>query len=71
MIEAGIPIGRFQLCLGKGSQTGAYLSSSNLIDGVAFTGSTEVAKEIKISLIDSFHMDGFEPNTIDDISLGR
>ena len=53
LIEAGIPIGRFQLCLGKGSQTGAYLSSSNLIDGVAFTGSTEVAKEIKISLIDN------------------
>lgn len=50
LIEAGIPIGRFQLCLGKGSQIGSYLSSSNLIAGVAFTGSTTVARQIKQSL---------------------
>ena len=52
LIEAGIPVGLFQLCLGKGSQVGSYLSSSNSIAGVAFTGSTTVAKKIKQSLID-------------------
>ena len=53
LIEAGIPIGQFQLCLGRGSQVGSYLSSSKLIAGVAFTGSTAVAKQIKQSLIDN------------------
>jgi len=52
LIEAGIPVGLFQLCLGKGSKVGSYLSSNNTIAGVAFTGSTEVAKQIKQSLID-------------------
>ena len=52
LIEAGIPIGLFQLCLGKGSQVGSYLSSNKSIAGVAFTGSTKVAKQIKQSLID-------------------
>ena len=52
LIEAGIPVGLFQLCLGRGSQVGSYLSSSNKIAGVAFTGSTAVAKQIKQSLID-------------------
>ena len=52
LIEAGIPIGLFQLCLGKGSQIGSYLSSSALVAGVAFTGSTAVAKKIKQSLMD-------------------
>ena len=52
LIEAGIPVGLFQLCLGKGSEVGSYLSGNNKIAGVAFTGSNEVAKQIKKSLID-------------------
>ena len=52
LIEAGIPLGLFQLCLGKGSKAGSYLTSSKKIAGVAFTGSTKVAKQIKQSLID-------------------
>ena len=52
LIEAGVPVGLFQLCLGKGSQVGSYLSGNNKIAGVAFTGSNEVAKQIKKSLID-------------------
>ena len=38
-------------CLGKGSKVGSYLSGNNKIAGVAFTGSNEVAKQIKKSLI--------------------
>ncbi len=53
LIEAGIPIGLFQLCLGKGSTVGSYLSSSSIISGVAFTGSTAIAKQIKHSLVQS------------------
>ena len=53
LIEAGIPIGLFQLCLGKGSTVGSYLSSSSIISGVAFTGSTAIAKQIKQSLVQS------------------
>ena len=52
LIEAGIPVGLFQLCLGKGSQVGSYLTGNKQISGVAFTGSTQVAKQIKQSLID-------------------
>ena len=52
LIEAGIPVGLFQLCLGKGSQVGSFLCGNNRIAGVAFTGSTQVAKQIKQSLID-------------------
>ena len=52
LIEAGIPLGVLQLCLGKGSEAGSYLTSSKKIAGVAFTGSTTVAKQIKQSLID-------------------
>ena len=51
LIEAGIPLGTFQLCLGKGSDVGSYLSSSSIISGVAFTGSTTVAKQIKRNLV--------------------
>ena len=52
LIAAGVPVGLFQLCLGKGSEVGAYLSGNNKIAGVSFTGSNEVAKQIKKSLID-------------------
>ena len=51
LIEAGIPLGTFQLCLGRGSDVGSYLSSSSIISGVAFTGSTTVAKQIKRNLV--------------------
>ena len=51
LIEAGIPLGVFQLCLGKGSDVGSYLTSSSIISGVAFTGSSAVAKQIKHNLI--------------------
>ena len=51
LIEAGIPLGVFQLCLGKGSDVGSYLTSSSIISGVAFTGSSAVAKKIKHNLI--------------------
>jgi len=51
LIEAGIPLGVFQLCLGKGSDVGSYLASSSIISGVAFTGSSAVAKKIKHNLI--------------------
>ena len=51
LIEAGIPLGVFQLCLGKGSDVGSYLTSSSIISGVAFTGSSAVAKQIKHNLV--------------------
>ncbi|MDB4038598.1 bifunctional proline dehydrogenase/L-glutamate gamma-semialdehyde dehydrogenase PutA [Candidatus Thioglobus sp.] len=51
LIEAGIPLGVFQLCLGKGSDVGSYLTSSSIISGVAFTGSSAVAKKIKHNLV--------------------
>ena len=51
LLEAGIPLGVFQLCLGKGFEVGAYLTSNSLVSGVAFTGSTQVAKKIKSNLI--------------------
>ncbi len=51
LLEAGIPLGTYQLCLGKGSEVGSYLASSPLISGVAFTGSTKVAKLIKRNLV--------------------
>lgn len=51
LIEAGIPLGVFQLCLGSGSDVGSYLTSSSIISGVAFTGSSAVAKQIKRNLV--------------------
>ena len=57
LIEAGIPLGLFQLCLGKGSEVGSYLSSSIIISGVAFTGSTIIAQQIKCSLIQAGNSD--------------
>ncbi|HIF88867.1 MAG TPA: bifunctional proline dehydrogenase/L-glutamate gamma-semialdehyde dehydrogenase PutA, partial [Candidatus Thioglobus sp.] len=49
--EAGIPIGLLQLVLGKGADVGEVLTSDASISGVAFTGSTQVAKRIKRNLI--------------------
>jgi RHH-type proline utilization regulon transcriptional repressor/proline dehydrogenase/delta 1-pyrroline-5-carboxylate dehydrogenase len=49
--EAGIPIGLLQLVLGKGADVGEVLTSETNIAGVAFTGSTQVAKRIKRNLL--------------------
>ena len=51
LIEAGVPLGVLQLCLGTGSEVGSYLTSCKDIAGVAFTGSTQVAKLIKSNLL--------------------
>ena len=51
LIEAGVPLGALQLVLGQGLDVGAYLASHPSISGVAFTGSTNVAKLIKKNLI--------------------
>ncbi len=42
--EAGIPHGAVQLLPGRGETVGAQLSQDRRIDGIMFTGSTEVAK---------------------------
>lgn len=49
--EAGIPLGLLQLVLGKGSDVGNNLTLDKHIAGVAFTGSTQVAKTIKSNLL--------------------
>ena len=49
--EAGIPLSLLQLVLGKGVDVGEALTSDISIAGVAFTGSTQVAKRIKRNLI--------------------
>lgn len=49
--EAGIPIGLLQLVLGRGSYLGEALTNDASIAGVAFTGSTTVAKHIKRNLL--------------------
>ena len=49
--EAGIPLGLLQLVLGKGADVGEVLTSDASISGVAFTGSTQVAKRIKRNLL--------------------
>lgn len=51
--EAGIPIHFFQLVLGKGADVGNALTSNKEVAGVAFTGSTHVAKHIKRNLIEN------------------
>jgi RHH-type proline utilization regulon transcriptional repressor/proline dehydrogenase/delta 1-pyrroline-5-carboxylate dehydrogenase len=51
LLEAGIPLGALQLALGEGSDVGSYLSSHPSIAGIAFTGSTRVAKLIKHNLV--------------------
>ncbi len=51
LLEAGIPLGVLQLALGEGPDVGSYLASHTSIAGVAFTGSTGVAKLIKHNLV--------------------
>ena len=51
LLEAGIPLGILQLALGEGPDVGSYLASHTSIAGVAFTGSTQVAKLIKHNLV--------------------
>jgi len=51
LLEAGIPLGVLQLVLGEGPDVGSYLASHPSIAGVAFTGSTGVAKLIKHNLV--------------------
>ncbi len=51
LLEAGIPLGILQLALGEGPDVGSYLASHPSIAGVAFTGSTQVAKAIKHNLV--------------------
>lgn len=48
--EAGIPNNVLQLAMGRGETTGAALVADERIDGVMFTGSTETAKHIQLSL---------------------
>ncbi|MGA9109087.1 MAG: aldehyde dehydrogenase family protein [Smithella sp.] len=44
--EADIPPGVFNLIIGSGSTVGAELCLSPLVDKIAFTGSTEVGREV-------------------------
>jgi len=48
--QAGIPADVLQLVQGKGSAVGAALTGSRDIEGVAFTGSTDTARLIEISM---------------------
>ncbi len=49
-LEAGIPEGVLQLLFAKGSDIGQFLLTDHRISGVAFTGSTEVARTINQTL---------------------
>ena len=53
LLDAGIPCGLLQLVLGKGPDVGNDLTSDKHIAGVAFTGSTQVAKQIKHNLLNN------------------
>jgi RHH-type proline utilization regulon transcriptional repressor/proline dehydrogenase/delta 1-pyrroline-5-carboxylate dehydrogenase len=48
--EAGIPRAALQFLPGDGATIGARLTSDPRIDGVAFTGSTETARQINLAL---------------------
>lgn len=48
--QAGIPKAALQLLPGDGATVGAWLTSDTRVDGVAFTGSTETARLINLSL---------------------
>ena len=50
LVEAGIPAKVITLLLGSGAKIGNQLTSDNRIDGVAFTGSTEVGQLINLNL---------------------
>jgi RHH-type transcriptional regulator, proline utilization regulon repressor / proline dehydrogenase / delta 1-pyrroline-5-carboxylate dehydrogenase len=51
--QAGIPLGVLQLLLGDGETVGARLSSDSRINGICFTGSTEVAQLINKASINA------------------
>lgn len=44
--EAGVPVAALQLITGEGADVGAWLTQSDKIDGVCFTGSTRTAQAI-------------------------
>ena len=46
MLEAGFPAGVVNILSGYGETAGAALAAHNMVDNVAFTGSTEVGKLI-------------------------
>lgn len=46
--EAGVPGGVAQLVTGSGSAIGKWLGETSLVDGVTFTGSTEVGKKLML-----------------------
>ncbi|MBC9943647.1 aldehyde dehydrogenase family protein [Leucobacter sp. cx-328] len=46
-IEAGIPAGVLNVVTGRGSKVGKALGTHNDVDMLAFTGSTEVAKQLQ------------------------
>jgi phenylacetaldehyde dehydrogenase len=51
-IEAGVPPGAFNVVVGRGSTTGAALTSQDGIAKFSFTGSTPVGKQIARAAID-------------------
>ncbi|UAA38115.1 bifunctional proline dehydrogenase/L-glutamate gamma-semialdehyde dehydrogenase PutA [Paraneptunicella aestuarii] len=55
MLQAGFPKDVIQFLPGKGSEIGAQLTSDTRVAGVCFTGSTDTAKRINLSLA---HRDG-------------
>eukprot|EP00349_Pseudokeronopsis_sp_Brazil_P004990 CAMPEP_0202960832 /NCGR_PEP_ID=MMETSP1396-20130829/4986_1 /ASSEMBLY_ACC=CAM_ASM_000872 /TAXON_ID= /ORGANISM="Pseudokeronopsis sp., Strain Brazil" /LENGTH=339 /DNA_ID=CAMNT_0049680315 /DNA_START=20 /DNA_END=1039 /DNA_ORIENTATION=+ len=77
MMEAGFPEGVVNVLPGFGPTAGRALSQHPLVDKVAFTGSTEVGKEIKKSCHDlgylkrvTLELGGKSPNIImDDANL--
>ena len=50
LLEAGVPNDVIHLIIGDGAKTGSQITSNEKIVGVAFTGSTETAKNINLSL---------------------
>lgn len=51
--EAGVPLDVLQLVLGDGERAGATLTRDSRINGICFTGSTEVAQVINRASVDA------------------
>jgi aldehyde dehydrogenase (NAD+)/phenylacetaldehyde dehydrogenase len=69
MLEAGLPPGAFYVLPGGGSTTGAALVKHPGVDKIAFTGSTEVGKQIMRDAADTvkritLELGGKSPNII-------
>jgi aldehyde dehydrogenase (NAD+) len=69
MLEAGFPPGAFNVIAGGGSTAGAALVKHPQVDKIAFTGSTEVGKQIMRDAADtvkrvSLELGGKSPNVI-------